>query len=70
MYVARIEDSRGVYRVLVGKPEGKRPLGRLRRRWELYYEDGSSGSGMEAGWGGGLRIGSRQLNIGSGGGHL
>ena len=24
---------RGVYRVLVGKPEGKRPLGRLRRRW-------------------------------------
>jgi hypothetical protein len=26
--------KRGVYRVLVGKPEGKRPLGRLRRRWE------------------------------------
>ena len=25
---------RGVYRVLVGKPEGKRPLGRLRLRWE------------------------------------
>ena len=25
---------RGVYRVLVGKPEGKRPLGRPRRRWE------------------------------------
>jgi hypothetical protein len=25
---------RGVYRLLVGKPEGKRPLGRLRRRWE------------------------------------
>ena len=25
---------RGVYRVLVGKPEGKRPLGRLSRRWE------------------------------------
>jgi hypothetical protein len=25
---------RGVYRVLVGKPEGKRPLGRLGRRWE------------------------------------
>jgi hypothetical protein len=24
----------GVYRILVGKPEGKRPLGRLRRRWE------------------------------------
>jgi hypothetical protein len=27
-------ERRGVYRVLVGKPEGKRPLGRLRRRWE------------------------------------
>ena len=27
-------ESRGVYRVLVGKPEGKRPLGRPRRRWE------------------------------------
>jgi hypothetical protein len=27
-------DERGVYRVLVGKPEGKRPLGRPRRRWE------------------------------------
>ena len=25
---------RGVYRILVGKPEGKRPLGRPRRRWE------------------------------------
>ena len=28
------EERRGVYRVLVGKPEGKRPLGRPRRRWE------------------------------------
>jgi hypothetical protein len=27
-------EGRGVYRVLVGKPEGKRPLGRCRRRWE------------------------------------
>jgi len=27
-------EGRGMYRVLVGKPEGKRPLGRLRRRWE------------------------------------
>jgi len=27
-------ERRGVYRVLVGKPEGKRPLGRHRRRWE------------------------------------
>jgi len=27
-------EKRGVYRVLVGKPEGKRPLGRPRHRWE------------------------------------
>jgi hypothetical protein len=29
-----MEEGRGVYRVLVGKPEGERPLGRPRRRWE------------------------------------
>ena len=33
-HVARMEVSRNAYRVLVGKPEGKRPLGRPRRRWE------------------------------------
>jgi len=33
-HVARIGEGRGVYRVLVGKPGGKRPLGRPRRRWE------------------------------------
>jgi len=33
-HVARIGDSRGVFRVLVGKLEGKRPLGRPRRRWD------------------------------------
>ena len=33
-YVARMGDRRGLYRVLVGKPEGKRPLGIPRRRWE------------------------------------
>ena len=31
--VARMGEKRGVYRVLVGKPEGRRSLGRLRRRW-------------------------------------
>ena len=31
---ARMGERRGVYRVLVRKPEGKRPLGRRRRRWE------------------------------------
>ena len=33
-HVAYMEQSRNAYRVLVGKPEGKRPLGRPRRRWE------------------------------------
>ena len=32
-HVARMGEERGVYRVLVGKQEGKRPLGRPRRRW-------------------------------------
>jgi len=33
-HVARMGEGRGVHRFLVGKPEGKRPLGRPRRRWE------------------------------------
>ena len=33
-HVARMGEDRGVHRVLVGKPEGKRPLGRPRHRWE------------------------------------
>ena len=33
-YVARMGERRGVYRVLVGKPEGKSPLGRPNRRWD------------------------------------
>jgi hypothetical protein len=33
-HVARMGEERGVHRLLVGKPEGKRPLGRPRRRWE------------------------------------
>ena len=32
-HVAPMGEERGVYRVLVGKPEGRRPLGRHRRRW-------------------------------------
>jgi len=32
-HVARMGEERGVYRVSMGKPEGKRPLGRPRRRW-------------------------------------
>jgi hypothetical protein len=33
-HVAHMGEGRGVYRVLVGRPEGKRPLGRPRHRWE------------------------------------
>jgi hypothetical protein len=33
-HVARMVEGGGIYRVLVGRPEGKRPLGRHRRRWE------------------------------------
>ena len=33
-HVARVGEKRDVYSVSVGKPEGKRPLGRPRRRWE------------------------------------
>jgi hypothetical protein len=32
-YVAHMRERRNVHRILVGKPEGKRPLGRTRRRW-------------------------------------
>jgi hypothetical protein len=32
-HVARMGERRGVYRILVGRPESKRPLGRRRRRW-------------------------------------
>ena len=42
---------RGVNRVLVGKPEGKSPLGRFRRRWEDNIQMDLSGRGL---WGHGL----------------
>jgi hypothetical protein len=37
-HVARMGEERNVHRVLVGKPEGKRPVGRPRRRWENYIK--------------------------------
>jgi hypothetical protein len=50
-HVARMGEGRGVHRVLVGKPEGKRPLGRPRRRWEDTKMDiqevGEGGDWME-----------------------
>ena len=36
--LSSIGERRGLYRVLVGKPEGKRPLGRPRRRWQDYIK--------------------------------
>jgi hypothetical protein len=50
--VAWMGEGRGVYWVLVGKPEGKRPLGRPRRRWEDnvkkdIQEVGCGGSGLD-----------------------
>ena len=53
--VARVGEERGVHRVLVGKPEGKRPLWRPKRRWEdnikmdLQEVRGSCGDWMELG---------------------
>ena len=41
--VARMEEGRGVHKVLVWKPEGKRPLGRSRRRWEDNIKSDLSG---------------------------
>ena len=34
VHVARIEEGRSAFKILTGKPTGKRPLGRPRRRWE------------------------------------
>ena len=43
-HVARVGEERGAYRFLVGKPEGRRPLGRPRRRWvdniRMYLQEG------------------------------
>jgi len=63
-HVACMGEDRGVYRVLVGKPEGKRPLGRPRRRWEdnikMDLQEVGCGGIPESGW----------LWIGTSGGHF
>jgi hypothetical protein len=59
-HVARMGEGRGVHTVLVGKPEGMRPLGRSRRRWEDNIKRDLQEVGT--GWSG--------LSIGTGGGHL
>ena len=61
-HVARMGERRGVYRVLVGKPEGKRPLWRPRRRWEDNIRMDLQEVGV---W-----TGSSWLRIGTGGGHF
>jgi len=63
-HVARMGRMRGVYRVLVGKPVGKRALGRPRRRWEDNIN--MDLQKVECG----VWTGSIWLRIGTGGGHL
>jgi hypothetical protein len=63
-HVARMGKKRGAYEILVGRPEGRRPLGRPRRRWEdnikLIFKK----------WDGGAWTGLSWLRIGTGGGLL
>ena len=66
-YVARMGKIRGVYRVLMGKTEGKILLGRPRRRWEDNIKRDFQAVGCGEG---GVRTGSGWLRIGTGGGHL
>jgi hypothetical protein len=57
-------EERGVHRLLVGKPEGKRPLGKPRRRWEdnIRIDLQEVGRVVGTGW--------RLLRIGTGGRHF
>ena len=63
-YVVRMGERRGVYRVLVRKPEGKGPIGIHGRRWE----DNINMDLQEVGCG--VWTGLSWLRIGTGGGHL
>jgi len=63
-HVARMSEKRDVYRVLVGKPEGKRPLGRPRRRWDEILK------WIFRKWDLGVWTGTSWVGIGTGGGHL
>jgi hypothetical protein len=57
-------EERGAYRILVRRPEGRRPFGRPRHRWE----DNIKMDLQEVGWG--TRTGLIWLRIGTGGGFL
>ena len=63
-HVARMGEESGVYRFLVGKPEGKRPMGRPRRRWvdNLRW--------ICRRWDVGIWTGLGRPRIETGGGHL
>ena len=63
-HVARMVKGRGVYRVLVGRPEGKRPLERPRRRWGIILR------WIFKKWEGVGRTVWSWLRIGTSGGHL
>jgi hypothetical protein len=49
-HVARMREGRGVYSVLVGRPESKRPLGRPRRRWEDNIKLDLREIGIDVNW--------------------
>jgi len=59
-----MKEKKGIYRVLVGKPEVKRPLRRPRRKWEDNIR------WIFRKWDVGTWTGSSWLRIGTGGGHL
>jgi hypothetical protein len=63
-HVERMGEGRGAYGVLVGRPEGRRPLGRPKRRWD----DNIKMDLQEVGWG--AWTGLIWLRIGTGGGLL
>jgi len=64
-HVVRVWEGRGLHRVLVGKPGGKRPMGRPRRRWEDNIK-----TDLHRKWEGVVGTGWSWLRIGTGGGHL
>jgi len=63
-HVTRVVESKGVYRILVGKPVGKRPLGKPRHRWKdnitMYVLERGCGALARSMW----------LSVGTGGEHL
>jgi hypothetical protein len=65
-HVACLGERSGAYRIFVGRPEGRRALGRPRHIWE----DNIKMELQEVGWGGGAWTGLIWLRIGTGGGLL